>query len=270
MKNIPLISIILSTYNGSKYISESINSVLTQSYSNFEFIIINDCSSDNVEQIILNFQKKDKKIIYIKNKENIKLTSSLNKWLEISKWKYIARIDDDDIWLKNKLEKQVNFMEKNNNFWLCWTSTVIINSKWKEIKKVKMRINDNDIKDNILKSNQFTHSSIIIRKSILDKVWWYYNTNYNWAEDYELWLRIWKISNFYNIPEYLVKYRWLETSISRKKWFIQEILALKIMMKNKNNYPNFYKSFFLRIITIIIPQKLKKKIISFIKNKWKK
>jgi len=77
--SLPLVSIILSTYNGSQYISESISSVLTQSYSNFEFIIINDCSTDNVEQIILNFQKKDKRIIYIKNKENIKLTRSLNK-----------------------------------------------------------------------------------------------------------------------------------------------------------------------------------------------
>ena len=264
--SLPLVSIILSTYNGSQYISESISSVLTQSYSNFEFIIINDCSTDNVEQIILNFQKKDKRIIYIKNKENIKLTRSLNKWLEISKWKYIARIDDDDIWMKHKLEKQVKFMEENNDYWLCWTSTIIINSEWNEIQRINMRKNNDEIKNNILKSNQFTHSSIVIRKKILNSIWWYYYNKWNWAEDYELWLRIWKISKLHNLSEYLVKYRWLNTSISRKKWLKQEIMAFKIMIKNKNYYPNFLGSLFLRIITMIIPQKVKKKIISFIKK----
>ncbi len=107
MANISSISIILSTYNGSRYIRESIESVLSQSYKNFEFIIINDCSSDRTEEIILQYQKKDKRIIYIKNETNLKLTESLNKWIRASKWEYIARIDDDDIWLKNKLEKQV-------------------------------------------------------------------------------------------------------------------------------------------------------------------
>ncbi len=143
-------------------------------------------------------------------------------------------------------------MEKNDNYWLCWTSTIIINSEWKEIQKKRMKQYNNEIKNNILKSNQFTHSSIILRKNILDKVWWYYNKEFNWAEDYELWLRIWEISKFYNIPEYLVKYRWLKTSISRKKWLKQELLTFKIMIKNKNNYPDFFKSLFLRIWYFIL------------------
>jgi len=264
--NKPLVSIILSTYNGSKYITDSIKSVLNQTYKNFEFIIINDFSNDSVEDIILNFQKKDNRIIYIKNKKNLKLTKSLNKWLKVAKWKYIARIDDDDIWFPEKLEKQVNFIEKNKDYWLCWTSTIIINNYWKEIQKVKMRENNEEIKNNILKSNQFTHSSIIIRKSILDKVWWFYNEKYNWAEDYELWLRIWKISKFYNIPDFLVKYRWLDSSISRKKWFKQEILSFKIMLLYKKYYFNFYKAFILRLSSILIPQKIKKNILNIIKK----
>ena len=247
-----LISIILSTYNGSKYISESIESVLNQSYSNFEFIIINDASTDNIEDIILDYQKKDNRIIYIKNKKNLNVSKSRNKWIKIAKWKYITNIDDDDIWMKDKLEKQVDFMENNTDYWLCWTSTIIIDSKWKEIEKIKMRKINDKIKNNLLKSNQFTHSSIIIRKSILNRIWWFYNEKYNNWEDYELWLRIWTISKLYNLQEYLVKYRWLETSISRKKWFNQELLAFKIMLKNRNNYCFFYKALFLRIWYIIL------------------
>lgn len=269
--NNPLISIILPTYNWNpKWLTESINSVLNQTYSNFELIIINDASTNNIEETILEFQKNDKRIIYIKNEKNLQLTKTLNKWIKLSKWEYIARIDDDDIWYDHtKLQKQVDFMEQNPDYWLCGTDTIIIWHNWKVISKIKMRSSDNEIKKNILKSNQFTHSSVIIRKKILQEVWWYYNEIYNWAEDYELWLRLWKNSKLYNINEFLVKYRWLNSSISRKKWLKQEFIALKIMLKNRKYYSNFYKSLILRILTIFIPQKMKKIIINLFK-KWKK
>ena len=270
INNKPLVSVIMSTYNGSKYISESIESVLSQTYKNFEFIIINDCSTDNVEDIILNHQKDDNRIIYIKNKENLKLTKSLNKWLKLAKWKYIARIDDDDIWVKKKLEKQVDFMEKNDDYWLCWTSTIIIDSKWKEIEKIKMRETDKEIKNNLLKSNQFTHSSIIIRKSILDKVWWFYNEYYNNWEDYELWLRIWTISKLYNLQEYLVKYRILKTSISRTKHFNQKKLAFLISLKYFNKYPNWFISIIINFIKLLIPQIIYEKILKIYLNIYHK
>ena len=244
--NSPLVSVILSTYNGSKYIIESIDSVLRQSYKFFEFIIINDCSSDNTEQVILEYQKNDKRVIYLKNKKNLWLTSSLNRWLSQARGEYIARIDDDDIWMLDKLEKQILFMEKNLDYWLCGTSTIVIDQNGEEIKRTLMRYSNIEIKDNLLKSNQFTHSSIIMRRSILEEVW-YYSKIYNGAEDYELWLRIWQISKLYNIVQYLTKYRWLKTSISREKWLNQETLTLKIMCKYRKDYPNFYTSLLLRI-----------------------
>jgi hypothetical protein len=143
-------------------------------------------------------------------------------------------------------------MEKNLEYWLCWTYTIIIDSHWKEINKIKMRINNEEIKNNILKSNQFTHSSIMIRKVTLDKVWWFYKEKFNWAEDYELWLRIWRISKMYNLKQYLVKYRWLETSISRKRWLNQKILWIKIIIINRKHYSNFLKSLILRIWYIFL------------------
>lgn len=251
----PLVSIILSTYNWSKYIKESINSVLKQTYSNFEFIIINDYSTDKVEEIILDFQKKDNRIKYSKNKINLKLTKSLNKWIGLSKWEYIARIDDDDIWTETKLDEQVKFMENNLDYWLCWTSMVDIDENWDENTIHIMRTSNENINNHFLQSNQFAHSSVIIRKSILDIVWGY-NNEWNLVEDYELWLRIWKVSKLYNFSNVYLKYRVLENSLMRKRAFKRRYMAFKVSLKNRKNYPNFKKSFLLRIPHLLLSDKI--------------
>lgn len=247
MTHTPLISIILSTYNGEWYIRESIDSILWQSFQDFEFIIINDASSDRVDDIIRYYQKQEPRIHYIKNKSNIWLTRSLNKGIKQVKWKYIARIDDDDIWSDiHKLEKQFAFMEKNPSYWICGTSIIQISQWWTETSKMIMRTSDQEIRNNLLQSNQFTHSSILIRKSILDNLWGY-DPRYNGAEDYELWLRIWEVSKLHNLPDYCVKYRIHHASISQQKHIQQELLAFKIMLKNRKKYPYFCKATWLRV-----------------------
>ena len=162
-------------------------------------------------------------------------------------------------------------MEKNEYYWLCWTSTIIINSDWKEIQRIRMRELNKDIKNNLLKSNQFIHSSVIIRKLFLDQIWWLYNEKWNWTEDYELWLRLWKISKFKNLNEYLLKYRWLETSISRKNQHNQQLNSIKLWFKNKDYYNNFTLSILYRIVfyiaTKIFSEKSLKYILWKLKNK---
>lgn len=240
------ISIIMTTYNWSKYISQAIDSVFNQSYREFELIIVNDWSTDNVEDIILKYKEKHYNVVYVKNKKNLWAAWSRNEGIRKSSWSYIAILDDDDIRCdKNKLKKQLDFMERNKNYWLCWTNTIKINKDWKSLLKSVFRETDDNIKKHILQSNQFAHSSVIIRKGILDKIG-YYDSWWNPAEDYELFLRIWKISKFYNLQDFMLKYRWLETSISRKRWFKQEILTLKAILKYRKNYPNFLKSIILR------------------------
>jgi len=244
----PFVSIILSTYNRSEYIKESIESVLNQSFKAFEFIIINDCSNDNnIEKIILNYWKKDNRIIYIKNKKNLWISKSRNKWLKIAKWEYIAIIDDDDIWEKDKLEKQIRFMENNKDYILCWTNTIIIDENNNEIWKIKYWINNKDIKNNLLKINQFVNSSIIFQNK-----WLLYNEKSNLAEDYELTLKLWFLWKFKNINEYLTKYRVHRNSTTRKKNIEMELQALKLMLKYRNNYWWFYKWILIKIKSILI------------------
>jgi len=255
--NLPLISIILSTHNwNKKWLTESINSVLNQSYTNFELIILNDASTNNTEKTILEFTWKDNRIIYQKNEHNLQLTKTLNKWIELSKWKYIARIDDDDIWCDNtKLEKQVNFMEENPDYWLCWTWIILIDEKWIEFDRILNRWWNENIRNYISGSNQFAHSSVIIRKSILDKVWWYIDNNITkYTEDYDLWLRIWIISKFHNLQEYCLKYRVREWSISWKKRFKQLSNALRVYLQYRKNYSNKFIGIMKHLITIFIPK----------------
>lgn len=259
----PLISVILPTYNGSKYISEAIESVLDQSFSDFEFIIINDASTDNkVENIILEFQKKDPRIIYIKNEQNLKLTRTLNKWIDLSKWDYIARIDDDDIWTdKDKLKKQFSFLNENLEYWIIWTNWICIDKNDNIIWKIIHSEQNDDIRKKMLFTNQFIHSSVLIRKNIINKVW-SYNPEWNYVEDYEFWLRIWNKSKLYNLSDFSIHYRILENSITRQKNFRQNLMILKLLFKNRNSYPNFISSLFLRLIILIFPQKF----ISSLKN----
>ena len=261
-----LVSIICPTYNWKKeWLSEAIDSVISQSYEDWELIIINDASTNDIESTILEYAKKDKRIIYIKNEENLKLTNTLNKGLELAKWKYIARIDDDDIWVDpDKLQKQVDFMEQNPDYGLCGTSVITIDQEGNEIAKQKSRTTDLEIRKAILQSNQLAHSSIIIRKEVLDQVG-VYDPGFNMAEDYELWCRIGRVSKFYNLPDYCLKYRINLNSVSNKNRRRQLRLAFKAFWINRKYYPNFWKALIFRSIDYILPQKLTQKILSWIK-----
>lgn len=257
MSKSPLVSIILPTYNWkSKWLSESIDSVLNQTFKDFELIIINDASTNDIEKTILEYVKKDKRVIYLKNEKNLQLTRTLNKWIEHAKWKYIARIDDDDIRVsKDKLEKQVKFMEENSSYWLCWAWIIInIDESWKIINKIETRLSDSEIRNHFLQSNQFAHSSVLIRKSILNEVW-VYNPDYNKAEDYELWCRMGTKSKFANLWDIKLKYRVNFNWICMKNSVFQKKLSLKICIKYCNYYPNFLKAVFYRImVDFILPE----------------
>ena len=128
---LPLVSINLCCYNGEKYLRLAINSVLQQSFTKFEFIIVDDCSTDSTPTIISSYQ--DGRIKYLKNKVNLGQTQSLNIALDLAKGKYIARIDADDIYIPKKLEKQYNFMEKHRNVVVSGTMGMKIDENEKNI-----------------------------------------------------------------------------------------------------------------------------------------
>jgi len=213
------ISIIMSVYNDEKYLSESIESILNQTYKNYEFIILNDGSTDNSKNIIVKYKKIDSRIIFI---DGIKegLTKKLNKGIKISTGNFIARQDSDDISHENRLESQINFFKINQDYALCATFAEIINEKNKIIKRSKSVFQNNKIKEKLKYSNIIIHPSVMVNKIVIKN--FFYDERFVVSQDYELWTRIARDYKCYIIPKYLIKNRRHKLNISKKSSILQE------------------------------------------------
>ncbi len=240
-----LVSIILPTYNGSERIEMAIQSVLVQKYSNWELLVVDDGSQDNTALIVDNFVKKDSRIRYIKNEVNLGIQKTLNKGLAEVKGEYIARIDDDDIWIdKEKLRKQVEFLEKNKDHVLLGTGFIAIDEKDKEIFRRLNPESDEEIRENILNKTSFLHSSVMFRKESTPKFGGYSeDLQVFHIEDYDLWLKLGTIGKFANLPIYGVRFTLRNESISSKNKILQFRRSLQLIKKFKDQYPNYFKAF---------------------------
>ncbi len=208
MKN-PLISVIMPVYNAEKYLEESIQSILNQTFTDFEFIIINDGSKDKSLEIIKRYQKKDKRIILLNNKVNLKLQRSLNKGLSIAKGKYIARMDADDISLPERFSIQFEFLEKHPSVFLVGGSVIVISEKGNKIGMFKKYTNFKKLKRKLSSSNPFIHPSVLFRNTKEFS----YREKFVCSEDYDIYLRMLSSGKIIlNLPNVLVKYRISNTS----------------------------------------------------------
>ncbi len=207
----------MSVYNGERFLSESIDSILCQTYKDYEFIIVDDGSADNSFRILDRYAKENQNIKIIRNDSNIGLTKSLNKALLFAKGNYIARMDADDISINNRFEKQIYLFENNANIGLVSCNSIVIDENGHNVKNVIMPSNINSL---IRKRNYLVHGSVIIRKDVIDQLGGY-DEEMRYAQDYEMWLRV---SNNYKIcciNEYLYKCRVHPDAILNKKYFKQ-------------------------------------------------
>ena len=205
--NSPAISVILPAYNCEKFIGKAIQSVLQQTFIDFELIIINDGSTDKTEFAILEFA--DPRIVYQKNPENKGLIFSLNRGIELAQGKYIARMDADDICLPERFIKQKTFLDENQNITVVATTIDFINEQgekkgsWDLDRKT---ITEQQIRKHMPYENCIAHPTVMMRSDVLK------NLKYNWKqkniEDYDLWLRILNRGmNIKKIDESLLLYR---------------------------------------------------------------
>jgi len=225
-KQTPKISVVMSVYNGEKYIEEAIQSILRQTYQDFEFIIVNDCSTDKTVEIINSF--KDTRIKIIENLENIGLTKSLNKGIKCTKGEYIARMDADDISLPHRFETQVGFLEKNKDYALIGSSFYQVNEEGKTVFWTRVLTEDSEIRRGLKNQNWFGHGSVLIRKSAFIECEGY-NEEFECAQDYDLWLRISEKFKIANIEEPLYCWRFATDNITitkKKKQIYYKELAI--------------------------------------------
>ena len=222
----PTISVVMSVYNGEEFLAEAIHSILDQTYTDFEFIIVNDASTDNTETIIKGFA--DQRIVYIKNESNLELAASLNKAIKQAKGTYIARMDADDIAKPERLQVQHDYLETHTDIVLCGSNSILINDKGKNVGNVTPPHGFDSILGDMCIQNAVMHPTVMMRTSLFDK--FAYNESFNRSQDYELWLRI--VAKGYkmdNINQELLSYRIHEKSFSKKGREEQEHFVIEAL-----------------------------------------
>lgn len=201
----PAISVIMSVYNDMPFLPEAVESILNQSFSDFEFIIINDGSTDGSKECLEKYVAQDDRIILV-DQENIGLTKSLNKGIALAKSKYIARMDGDDISTPNRFERQVKFLDKSGSV-VVSSNMELIDSSGNEIGYHDYPTSPQKIKFAMAFYNPISHPAVMINSHKLCDGELYYDESYETCQDYELWSTLSKKYSFGNLPERLLKYR---------------------------------------------------------------
>jgi glycosyltransferase involved in cell wall biosynthesis len=206
----PKVSVVMSVYNGEKYLKEAIDSILSQTFKDFEFIIINDGSTDNSLKIIKSY--KDPRIVLISRK-NKGLVASLNEGIKKAKGEYIARQDADDISKKNRLKKEMHAIDCYDNVALLGSSMQVMDMRGRILHAHYVLTEDPELRAELLVRSPFAHGSVIYKKEFAIDAGLYRESHWP-AEDYDLWLRISKYGKLLNFHEPLYIYRENEAGIS--------------------------------------------------------
>lgn len=222
----PRVTVLMSVYNSEKYLREAIDSILNQTFKDFEFLITNDGSKDKSLQIIKDY--KDKRIRLI-SRENKGLVASLNEGIGLAKGEYIARQDSDDISVPTRLAKEVAFLDANPQVGLVGSNYSHIDMKSKKTgTTTNIFTHPDDLKVALVTCNQYGHGSVMIRKSVLDKTG-VYDKSVGYVEDYDLWVRISRVADVANIEESLYLWRKNEAGITltNQQLQIDQTLAVR-------------------------------------------
>lgn len=202
-------------YNCEKYLDKAISSILNQTFQDFEFVIINDASSDRSDEVVQKYLT-DKRIVYVKTRERKGIVYNLNKGIAIAKADMIARMDGDDISEPQRLEVQYQFLQGNPNVALIGCFVKLINEKGEICGRKIKPITLQEIKKDILIYSPFIHPTVMLKKDVFKNVG-FYREEYLWCEDIDLWYRIiFSGIEVANIPQYLYQYRRIDSSVVLK------------------------------------------------------
>lgn len=215
------LTVLMPVYNGDKYLAEAIDGVLKQDYKNFELLIINDSSTDNSLKIALEFANKDTRIKVISTEQNLGLAGVRNYGFSFVKTKYLAFHDADDISIVNRFSKQINFLESHQDYIICGSKMLTFGEAKSEIKGYAG--NDDYLKPLSFFINPFNTSAVMLRFDILKDNNIFFDINKPPAEDYSLWLNIFKYGKWFNFSDYLIKYRIHGNQTSHKKLFFSKL-----------------------------------------------
>jgi glycosyltransferase involved in cell wall biosynthesis len=222
----PRVSVLMSVYNGEKYLVEAVDSILGQTFRDFEFIIVNDGSTDKTADILAHYQNMDKRI-RVYHQENRGLIASLNRGCQLARAEYIARMDADDVSLPQRLGIQMAYLDAHPGVGIIGTSTQLIDEGGVSLRQLHHAMSPTLMRWSLLFGNPLAHSSVIMRREVVDRLGWY-SSEALYMEDYDLWIRASAITDIAVIPHVLLEYRVGEDRISSRHGEIQERNATRV------------------------------------------
>ena len=217
INNFPKVSICLPTYNSGEFLTPAIDSILEQTFTDFELIISDDCSTDNTPEVIRSYLEKDRRIKYLQNSQNLGLFPNWNCCLESASGEYITVFAQDDLMLPKNLEQKVKILDKYQNVGLVTSSIMVVDSQnnylnwdWANYAENTLVNGQKWVRKNLGEANPICCPFVLMRREVLEKVGGKFNDNYAFAADLELWLRIALVADLYFVKEILGYYRWHE------------------------------------------------------------
>lgn len=268
----PKISVLMTVYNAEQFLGEAIESVLNQTFKDFELVILDDRSVDSSWEIIQKYAKQDERITAIKNEKNLGGCQNLNKGLKLLKGVYMARHDNDDWSFPDRLEKQFDYLETHPEVGIVGGAIEIVDVDGKRIGKRSYNLSDAEIRKKIFRYSPFAHPLVMIRKSILDRVGCFYDPSFAPADDYDLWFRIGKESKFANLPDTLLKYRMVPGSITFSSTKKMEVTTIKVrdQYSGEGVYPYSWIDQLYNVLhkvsISLVPSRLKIYLYNFFRN----
>lgn len=236
-----LVSIVLPVYNGDKYLKESINSVVSQTYENWELLILDDCSTDLTPIISKEYVKQDSRIKYFRNDRNLRLPKNLNKGFSLAKGKYFTWTSDDNLFKPNAIEEMVSVLNKNKNVGFVFASCRIIDEVGKEVEYIS--VNDSIIE--AIVGENVVGACFMYTREVYNEIG-NYDPKLTLVEDFDYWQRIFSKFEVKAISKILYKYRWHDgalTSTMNKKLFyenLEKMLVKNIKLFSKINFRQKY------------------------------
>lgn len=221
----PKVTVLMSVYNRSKYLEEAIDSILSQTLMSFEFIIIDDGSTDGTWDILTEYADQDQRIALVQNRKNLGLSQSLNKGLVLAQGNYIARQDADDVSMPERLAAQTGYFEQQPRVGLLGTANYVINSQGQQRAVHRHPETDMEIRWQMLFHNAFCHSSVMFRREFLNRESLFYKENLPCSQDYELWSRMLQQTAAANLKLPLVAWRKSDGAISTTRREEQQRIA---------------------------------------------
>lgn len=269
------VSILMSVYNGERFVRQAVESLLNQTCHDFELFIVDDASTDRTHGILEELAAQDSRVMVLTNSTNLGLTKSLNIALRlpldgfdrltvvstsnhklgVAQGNFVARMDADDIALPQRLEKQVAFLNAHPEVGIVGTWYQFINDAGNGLEEKHPPTDDAQLRRALIRFNPFLHSSTMIRTTVLDQIGGY-DESYSRAQDYDLWMRCAPLTKFANLPEILMQKRFTMGMISyaREKEQIRSALRVRLAALRRKQYPWWCSVFLLKpALAVFLP-----------------